>query len=408
MKYTHIIWDFNGTILDDVDTGIKSVNTMLSARGLKTIDSREDYYSVFGFPIKDYYARLGFDFERESYETLAIEWVDLYNKNEYLSHLRDGVKELLDYFTDAGIKQVVISASEKNMLTRQLGDLGVLGYFDSISGLDNIHAASKTALAEEWNALNKPGRALVIGDTTHDYTTAEAIGADCVLVCGGHQSRDELESCGCPVADDFYQIPDIFGLLCGRLDGNEKKEFLAGLAELIDIRFRRIFGSHRKNASVLPEEARSPRAKNRKSSAKEAVLSDADSMVLCEHAIALSLDEMIKHTDEGFSECLFRLIDERGMTDAECYRRANIDRRLFSKLRTDPGYRPSKNTALAFAVALQLNLEETKSLLEKAGYALSHSNKSDIIVEYFITRGVYNIFDINEALYSYDQKLLGS
>ncbi len=209
MKYTHIVWDFNGTILDDVNTGITSVNTMLAARGLKTIDSREAYYGVFGFPIKDYYARLGFDFEKESYDSLAIEWVDLYNRNEYLSSLRDGVKQLLEYFKSVGLKQVVISASELNMLTRQLRGLGVLDYFDSVNGLDNIHANSKTALAEKWYHSENPGKVLFIGDTAHDYATALAVGADCVLVCGGHQSRAELEKCGCTVADSFEQLYDM-------------------------------------------------------------------------------------------------------------------------------------------------------------------------------------------------------
>ena len=120
------------------------------------------------------------------------------------------------------------------------------------------------------------------------------------------------------------------------------------------------------------------------------------------------LDAMLRQLDEGFSTTLLKLIDEKGMTDVQCYKKANIDRKLFSKIRSDPNYKPSKTTAVAFALALELSFPETQSLLSRAGYTLSHSFLFDIIVEACIRKGVFSVLAVNELLFSYDQPLLGS
>jgi len=156
------------------------------------------------------------------------------------------------------------------------------------------------------------------------------------------------------------------------------------------------------NAAPRPKlsAARPQAAARRESAAEPALCEDA--------AVPDDLRERVEHPDEGFSQMLLRLIDARGLTDPECYKRANVDKKVFSKLRSDASYRPSKPTAAAFALALALPEDEARALLASAGYALSRASKFDLIVEYCLLNGIYDVFEVNELLYAFDQPLLGS
>ena len=193
-RFTCCIWDFNGTILDDVETGIISVNKLLAERGLPTLADRADYYKHFRFPIKSYYESLGFDFSKEPYEKIAPLWVSEYLINVKNAPLCEGVMESLELLKKAGIKQIIMSATEIDMLKGQLSDLGIAEYFDEVWGLDNIHAASKVELAKNWRRNNPDEVAVFLGDTEHDFETAKAMDVECFLIEGGHQPRKTLEA----------------------------------------------------------------------------------------------------------------------------------------------------------------------------------------------------------------------
>ncbi len=206
MAYTHLLWDYNGTIVDDVQVGIDSLNTLLFRRGMKTIDTIPDYYKIFGFPIIDYYRRAGFDFDKEPFEKVAVEWVTEYEKNFPNAPIREGGIEAFQKIKALGVSQVVLSACESGMLNRQLEGFGIAHYFDSINGIDNIYASSKVAIAQNWADNTAHEGLLFVGDTVHDFEVASAIGADCLLLEGGHQNRETLLKCGCPVISNPLEI----------------------------------------------------------------------------------------------------------------------------------------------------------------------------------------------------------
>ena len=208
MTYSHVIWDFNGTILDDTDAAIQSENVLLTRRNMPLIESRAQYHSLFCFPVIEYYKKLGHDLERESYDALSVEWVEQYLKHAKLSPLHKGVSELLERNSRAGISQIILSATEKAMLEAQVSQLGIRRYFDELLGLDNIHAYSKLDIAKDWVSRTRPRRAVLLGDTAHDYEAAREMGVDCILIADGHQSRESLVGLGVPVFGTLAELID--------------------------------------------------------------------------------------------------------------------------------------------------------------------------------------------------------
>lgn len=195
-RYTHLIWDFNGTILDDVAYDVTVTNHLLEQYGLPKLPSKDAYRAVFGFPVIEYYQRLGFDFSKYPFSVLADEWMRDYNSKKEEAPLYEGVVETLQAVRAAGIPQILLSATQREMLLEQLQGLGISGLFDEIIGADNHHAYGKADLAREWKKRNPLALPLMIGDTDHDAESAAAMEGDILLLTCGHQMRKTLESVG--------------------------------------------------------------------------------------------------------------------------------------------------------------------------------------------------------------------
>ncbi len=205
----HVIWDWNGTLLDDVSACVLSLNHILAQRGLRYMTA-EDYQSEFDFPVKSFYTRLGLDFEREDWDALAREYYDLYDSYSVDTPLRKGIVETLNHISSLGIKMSVLSACEKNILAHMLSQRGINSYFQQVSGLHNLYAESKVDIGKELiSKFQVPSTNIIlVGDTTHDFEVARELNCRCILVAGGHQSSNRLEACGCPLVAEPGDITD--------------------------------------------------------------------------------------------------------------------------------------------------------------------------------------------------------
>lgn len=206
-KYKHIIWDWNGTIFNDVSLGVDIINKLLKERNLPTI-TIESYKNIFTIPVKDYYKNLGFDFSKEPFEIVGKYWMDEYEKRKFECALYDESVELMELISQKGAGQSILSAYSQHTLEEMVDHYGLRKYFIHIAGLDNIYAASKLHLGKDLMKQlgNGKGETLVIGDTIHDYEVASEIGADCVLIARGHQSKEKLLSVSNNVFDSLKQI----------------------------------------------------------------------------------------------------------------------------------------------------------------------------------------------------------
>lgn len=191
----HIIWDWNGTLLDDVDACVGTINRMLLARHLPLIDITI-YRRTFDFPVKSYYERLGFDLASEDWDALAVEFHDCYGELAANTSLRDGIADVLNALRDADVPMSVLSACESTILHRMLTERGMNDYFQHICGVNNLHATSKLENGRDLlRVLDIPPTDIIlIGDTNYDHDVATAIGSRCLLLAGGHQHESRLRA----------------------------------------------------------------------------------------------------------------------------------------------------------------------------------------------------------------------
>lgn len=202
-----VIWDWNGTLLNDIDLCINSINKLLKARQLPEIDI-DTYKEIFSFPVKDYYKTLGFDFEKEDFSIPAHQFIDLYNEGFDSCSIQQYSVEVLTFFKEKGLRQFVLSAMEHDMLVKTLKSKGIENFFEGIAGLKDHYAVSKIEqgfqLIRDYKIEIE--RTWLIGDTIHDFEVAEELGVKCVLIADGHQSVKRLKQTGGTVIESLKEL----------------------------------------------------------------------------------------------------------------------------------------------------------------------------------------------------------
>lgn len=202
-----VIWDWNGTLLNDTAASVEAMNRMLARRGMPKL-TEERYRSLFGFPVQDYYVELGFDFNKEGFDTLSIEFIENYRELQTAAVLHDGAEELLNAFRSQGTQQIILSAMERNTLLDDVTARGIEGYFTEILGVRDHYAAGKKDIGMAYLSGSdiNPNDIVLIGDTQHDYEVAVALGCGCILVAQGHHPFEKLAATGAAVQKNLGEV----------------------------------------------------------------------------------------------------------------------------------------------------------------------------------------------------------
>lgn len=208
--YDTIIWDWNGTLLDDLDLSIKAVNVLLKERDLPIL-TLDRYKDIFGFPVINYYEKAGFDFSKEPFEIPARQYVKLYASGESELKLFPDVVDTLSFFKDNNYRQIVLSAMKEDNLRKMISNAGISHFFDGIFGIKDNYAREKVSIGKQVveNLNLNPKKCLMIGDTLHDAEVAEQCGFDCILFSGGHVAKQRLETTGFKIIDQHKTLTSI-------------------------------------------------------------------------------------------------------------------------------------------------------------------------------------------------------